>query len=62
MAINYAAQGTLVSQDKSCYSQHPLHILSEGKKKITYPLVPYPYIPVMTGGKAISVFFIPFDL
>lgn len=61
MAINQAAQGTLVSQNKSCYSQHPLQILSEGKK-ITYPLVPYPYIPVMTGGKAISVFFIPFDL
>ena len=61
MAINYAAQGTLDSQDKSCCSQHPLDTLLE-EKEITYPLVPYPYIPVVTGGKAISVFLIPFDL
>ena len=61
MAINYAAQGTLDSQDKSCCSQHPLDTLLE-EKEITYPLVPYPYIPVVTGGKAICVFLIPFDL
>lgn len=61
MAINYAAQGTLDSQNKPCCSQHSLDTLL-GEKEVTYPLVPYPDIPVVTGGEAISVFLIPFDL
>lgn len=32
------------------------------KKEITHPLIPYPHITVMAGGKAVSIFFIPFDL
>lgn len=36
--------------------------LGQGREEITHPLVPYPHIPVMTGGEAISIFFIPFDL
>lgn len=69
MAIGHAAEDTLASQHKSCYSQHPLHSHCEGLKttwggreEITHPLVPYPHVPIMTGGEAISIFFIPFDL
>ena len=35
---------------------------TRGKKEITHPLIPYPHIAVMAGGKAVSIFFIPFDL
>lgn len=42
-------------------SQHPLRTRGRGTA-LTHPLVPYPNVPVVTGGKAISVFFIPFDL
>lgn len=35
MAINYAAQSTLDSQDKSCCSQHSLHTLLGEKRSLT---------------------------
>lgn len=29
---------------------------TRGKKEITHPLIPYPHITVMAGGKAVSIF------
>lgn len=65
MAICHSPRGTLAFLDESCYSQHHPHTPRTnwgGRQEITHPLVPYPHIPVMTGGEAISIFFIPFDL